>query len=459
MPAEARSTNSPPINCESESSDLFSQRTSASSSGSSLVLALWLNYDAWHARLRADRPVAATAASTRANGATSSSLERAASRRRLFRLHGSAGAPGSDGHGHGRVRLQAPGAAATSPDVAALGCRAPAGVVADAALPAAAAAVPASGAVTVRTDVLDVDIGLAGGELQPGRPDRLSAGEGRERSRYGCFNRDSNEAFYAAAERASPARRVATSAHPTHLANFSSRRLERYEAAPISADELRVPLKWSDPASGVTVTKTFVFRRGQYRDRSRVQAIENAGSVDAWLAAPYMQILRDDVVRSNARCSTSRPTRSRGPLTSTARSTRSWISRTPQDSEPAVARDPPVAGSPACSITSSTAVVPSPPMRRTSYTLKADGPPVPADHRGPDAAPWRPVHDRDAEGDAVLRPEAAGAAREDRPRSSIRVADYGKLTLLAKPLFWLLEQAHKLFGNWGWAIIADHRCC
>ena len=34
-----------------------------------------------------------------------------------------------------------------------------------------------------------------------------------------------------------------------------------------------------------------------------------------------------------------------------------------------------------------------------------------------------------------------------------RVADYGKLTLLAKPLFWLLEQAHKLTGNWGWSII------
>ena len=33
------------------------------------------------------------------------------------------------------------------------------------------------------------------------------------------------------------------------------------------------------------------------------------------------------------------------------------------------------------------------------------------------------------------------------------VADYGVLTLLAKPLFWLLEQAHNLVGNWGWAIV------
>ena len=31
--------------------------------------------------------------------------------------------------------------------------------------------------------------------------------------------------------------------------------------------------------------------------------------------------------------------------------------------------------------------------------------------------------------------------------------DYGKLTFLAKPIFWLLEKIHALVGNWGWAII------
>ena len=31
--------------------------------------------------------------------------------------------------------------------------------------------------------------------------------------------------------------------------------------------------------------------------------------------------------------------------------------------------------------------------------------------------------------------------------------DYGILTILAKPLFWLLNFFHGLFGNWGWAII------
>ena len=34
------------------------------------------------------------------------------------------------------------------------------------------------------------------------------------------------------------------------------------------------------------------------------------------------------------------------------------------------------------------------------------------------------------------------------------VKDYGWLTILAKPLFWLLDQIHKVIGNWGWSIVA-----
>lgn len=34
------------------------------------------------------------------------------------------------------------------------------------------------------------------------------------------------------------------------------------------------------------------------------------------------------------------------------------------------------------------------------------------------------------------------------------VKDYGFLRVLAKPLFWLLEQLHGIIGNWGWAIVA-----
>jgi len=34
------------------------------------------------------------------------------------------------------------------------------------------------------------------------------------------------------------------------------------------------------------------------------------------------------------------------------------------------------------------------------------------------------------------------------------VKDYGVLTILAKPLYWLLDKLHSYIGNWGWSIIA-----
>jgi YidC/Oxa1 family membrane protein insertase len=34
------------------------------------------------------------------------------------------------------------------------------------------------------------------------------------------------------------------------------------------------------------------------------------------------------------------------------------------------------------------------------------------------------------------------------------VKDYGWLTILAKPLYWLVDKLHSFIGNWGWSIVA-----
>lgn len=34
------------------------------------------------------------------------------------------------------------------------------------------------------------------------------------------------------------------------------------------------------------------------------------------------------------------------------------------------------------------------------------------------------------------------------------VKDYGWLTILAKPLYWLVDKLHSIIGNWGWSIVA-----
>ncbi|VAW51446.1 Inner membrane protein translocase and chaperone YidC, long form [hydrothermal vent metagenome] len=52
----------------------------------------------------------------------------------------------------------------------------------------------------------------------------------------------------------------------------------------------------------------------------------------------------------------------------------------------------------------------------------------------------------------VVGPKLQYELEEIAPGLDLTV-DYGILTIFAKPLFWLLNAFHGLFGNWGWAII------
>ena len=52
----------------------------------------------------------------------------------------------------------------------------------------------------------------------------------------------------------------------------------------------------------------------------------------------------------------------------------------------------------------------------------------------------------------VAGPKQQYKLEEIEPGLELTV-DYGVLTIIAKPLFWLLDMFHGFFGNWGWAII------
>ena len=49
-------------------------------------------------------------------------------------------------------------------------------------------------------------------------------------------------------------------------------------------------------------------------------------------------------------------------------------------------------------------------------------------------------------------PQEETKLAELAPRLEL-VKDYGIFKILAEPLFWLLTQLHKIFGNWGWSIV------
>jgi YidC/Oxa1 family membrane protein insertase len=50
-------------------------------------------------------------------------------------------------------------------------------------------------------------------------------------------------------------------------------------------------------------------------------------------------------------------------------------------------------------------------------------------------------------------PEVASALEKVAPGLDL-VKDYGWLTIVAKPIFWLMDHIHNVLGNWGWTIIA-----
>ena len=54
--------------------------------------------------------------------------------------------------------------------------------------------------------------------------------------------------------------------------------------------------------------------------------------------------------------------------------------------------------------------------------------------------------------DLFLGPKIQNIMEDIAPGLELTV-DYGWLTFLAKPLFWVLEWIHRFVGNWGWAIV------
>ncbi len=386
----------------------------------SLVLALWLNYETWN-REYAPPPAAAAAAPA---GTPSAALSAQIP-----------SAPPAVGTTPDATTAATPTAAATTASTA---VPVVAGLPVEAPVASASAAASEAGSVRVRTDVLDVEIGVAGGELQ--RADLLVyplvKGEARP---VRLLNRDGAGFYVLQTGLAGPA----GTSRPTHLATFSSGGLTDVKL-PDLLDELRVPLTWTDGA-GVTVTKTFIFRRGQYRVGLEYK-IENRGA-DVWQAASYAQILRDDIPIE----------RSMFDVESYAFKGPAYYDGTKYQK---LALDDDDSGKLSRDITAGwiagmqhhfvTAVVPAPgaPYR---HALKIDGQQYLLSVAGP-------LQSVAAGADATFNetlfvgPKLQAQLEQTGPKLDL-VADYGVLTILAKPLFWLLEQAHKLTGNWGWAIV------
>ncbi|MDW8260487.1 MAG: membrane protein insertase YidC, partial [Gammaproteobacteria bacterium] len=249
-----------------------------------LGLALWLNYEAWN-RLFAPPPAPPAAPAAGGQAGLGAAVPQAAPPAAAATAS-AGGAPSTSGPLNPALPAPAMPAAGLPPT----------------AVPTPAATAPQSGSgptapgasvqppepvVRVVTDVLDLDIALQGGELRRAELLRYPLVKGQAKP-VRLFNRDA-EGFYLLQTGLAPG--AAGDAAPTHLATFGVAAQEYRLSA--DANELRVPLTWTD-GQGVTVTKTFLLRRGHYRIDLEY-AIENRSS-QPFSAASYAQIWRDDIL-------------------------------------------------------------------------------------------------------------------------------------------------------------------
>ncbi len=377
-----------------------------------LAALLFLNYQAWMHDYGSTEPVASTATATGTPAAGAASL--------------AASVPNLDA-----------ASTATTPSVA-TAAPAPATPPPIAAANSVAALDAGGPSIHVRTDVLDLQINLKGGELdqadllayplhkdQPNEPVRL-------------LNHDSDATLYVLQSGLVGKGEDA----PTHLAIWTSPSTS-YVLAP-DAKELRVPLTWTD-GHGLQVTKTFVFQRGDYAIALDYD-IRNDGTTPRELAT-YAQILRhwEPAKRSYFDVETYS---FKGPAVWNGKKS---IDLKVEDAADAKFSDVVTNGwIAALQHHFVVAVVPTPDQPFT-YQLSIIGKEFLLRATGPTLT-LAPGSDTKIAEQLFVGPKLQAQLAATGPELQ-RTVDYGRLTVLSQPLFATLKWVHGLIGNWGWSII------
>ena len=209
-------------------------------------------------------------------------------------------------------------------------------------------------------------------------------------------------------------------------------------------DEVRVPLSWSDGA-GLSVEKIYHFRRGRYDIGVEYRVTNN--STQPWRGLSYIQLRQDyqPVERSMFNVDTYSFV---GPVIYDGEKYEK-IDPDDMEDEPV---DLSVAGGWIAAIEHHFLTAAVPPADEVyTYDGKFVGGKITLRGTGP-ALTIAPGETRIIESKLFVGPKLQNQLEETAPGLALTV-DYGMLTILAQPLFWLLGKVHDLIGNWGWSII------
>ncbi len=303
--------------------------------------------------------------------------------------------------------------------------------------PAATPAASPVRSVHVRTDVLDLDISLQGGEIR--RSDLLAypLAKNAPNVPVRLLNSDSSESQFLMQSGLAGA---TPDSAPTHLALLTSAS-DELQLAP-GQQELDLPLTWAD-GKGVTVTKTYHFHRGSY-EIGLDYRVDNASSAP-FSFAPYAQILRYNQPTKSSYFDPSSSAYKGPAYFDGTKFEKLDITKNPvldrnvRDGYVAALQHDFVA-----------AIVP-PNGLDYRYTLQTQGNEFALKAQGPTVT-LAPGASASVGEKYFVGPKIQKDLDLTHPRLDL-VADYGWLRIIATPLFWALAFAHRMVSNWGIAII------
>ncbi len=331
----------------------------------------------------------------------------------------------------------------------------PAAAAAASAVPSQNATAAATAKTEVSTDLVKATFDARGGDLV--RLELLKQVDQNDRSKNIVLFEHTAQRSYSAQTGLIPT--AGGAALPNHLTVMNWIPGERELAA--DKDELQVKFE-SPEIGGVKLVKTFTFKRADYVVNVRHDVINTSNEpVNPQL---YLQLLRDgnpplgesslyftftgpafytaetkfnkiDFKSIEKRKADEKPSH----VTS---ADNGWVAMVQHYFASAWLLDP----------TAASSATPTPPIPREFFTRKVDTNLYAAGMLVP-LGPLAAGQTKTVDARLFVGPQEENKLSSLAPGLEL-VKDYGWFTLLAKPLFWLLTQLHKIIGNWGWAIVA-----
>ncbi len=297
--------------------------------------------------------------------------------------------------------------------------------------------------ITVVTDTLRVSIGTKGGDINGVKLVQYPTSIETPDDPFVLMSNEESNFFVAQSGLQSTTADV-----PTHHSVFTAEQTE-YTLAD-GSDEIRVPLKWVSD-TGVEVIKTYIFKRDRYFIEVDYAISNNSGSDVA--INQYRQLRRKQVTDDETQ---SFIYTFIGGVYSTTEDRYSKIDFDDFD-------DP---TNTQTTIGGWTAIIehyflgawiPQPEESNTFYTKSLSSPQRYIIGMQSEAIKVANGSSGELSTGLFVGPKIQDRMAKVAPHLELTV-DYGFLSVIAKPIFWLLQKIHGLVGNWGWAIVGVTMC-